>query len=184
MQGQAVQVEMLIDIFFQAGPVGLEYVFESGTVKAVHAGGQADLQGVKPGWVMIQVDGEPYSKERFLQKREGANGYGVSFRKLEPVQPQAVDGVVAPGQVKMAPAMKDTSTTSPMQFTCQWCGQPGQTIVRNEVSLGTHIAAGALCLIGCGCGCCLIPYCTDGCKEAQHFCPTCNQKVAKKKFIA
>lgn len=58
----------------------------------------------------------------------------------------------------------------PHAARCLHCQRNITTSVRYESSCKTHFFAVCLFVMGCSCGCCLIPYCVDGCKGAIHTC--------------
>jgi len=62
------------------------------------------------------------------------------------------------------------------RITCPSCRADINTRVRYETGRMTHIAALLLCLIGCW-PCACIPYCTEGCMDAEHECPNCNTYI-------
>ncbi|XP_069686250.1 lipopolysaccharide-induced tumor necrosis factor-alpha factor homolog isoform X2 [Periplaneta americana] len=62
--------------------------------------------------------------------------------------------------------------SSPCNLQCPSCHASIQTRVDYEANTKTHLFALLLCLICCPCG--LIPYCTDSCKSANHYCPSCG----------
>ncbi|CAH1794566.1 unnamed protein product [Owenia fusiformis] len=68
----------------------------------------------------------------------------------------------------------------PTQTICQHCNNSVVTQVEYQSGTCTYIACIGLCLIGCGAGCCLIPFCMDGCKDVLHTCPQCHQIIGQK----
>lgn len=68
---------------------------------------------------------------------------------------------------------------SPVHTCCPHC--------RAEVVTGIHYESGTfawviccvLWWVGLGLGCCLIPFCVDGCKDVIHTCPNCQQQIAR-----
>ncbi|KAJ9587390.1 hypothetical protein L9F63_019091 [Diploptera punctata] len=62
--------------------------------------------------------------------------------------------------------------SQPCNMQCPSCHASIQTRVEYESTTKTHLFALLLCLICCPCG--LIPYCTDSCKSAHHYCPSCG----------
>jgi len=71
----------------------------------------------------------------------------------------------------------------PQNFTCLNCNHCGVTLVRYEAGLLTWLIVGLLVLIGCWLGCCLIPFCVDGCKDVHHHCPNCQMQVGAYRHI-
>lgn len=66
---------------------------------------------------------------------------------------------------------------SPMNITCPQCRQNVVTRTSYETGTLTWLVCGGLALFGCWLGCCLIPFCVDGCKDVRHSCPNCNTSV-------
>ncbi|XP_046389828.1 lipopolysaccharide-induced tumor necrosis factor-alpha factor homolog isoform X1 [Ischnura elegans] len=58
-------------------------------------------------------------------------------------------------------------------LTCPSCRATVTTKVLHENSTKTHIICLIMCVVGLW-PCCLIPYCVDSCKNANHYCPSCN----------
>jgi lipopolysaccharide-induced tumor necrosis factor-alpha factor len=70
-------------------------------------------------------------------------------------------------------------TEIPENHVCQWCGVQGITTTERVPGLLTYLASGAICLVGCWLGCCLVPFCVDSCQDVEHYCPSCRQLVGK-----
>nr|CUU99771.1 hypothetical transcript [Hymenolepis microstoma] len=67
----------------------------------------------------------------------------------------------------------------PVDTFCVQCDQSIRTSTELVVGTWTHILAGLICLFGCGCGCCLIPYCVDDCMDVIHKCPNCHRELGR-----
>lgn len=72
-------------------------------------------------------------------------------------------------------------SSHPHAATCLHCHRNITTTVRYESSCKTHFFAVCLFVFGCSCGCCLIPYCIDGCKGVIHSCEL-NWKKRSSRF--
>ncbi|XP_062581068.1 LITAF domain-containing protein-like [Saccostrea cucullata] len=83
--------------------------------------------------------------------------------------------VVMAGHPVMGHIFRETSV--PMQ--CPYCRANITTSTSYETGTLTWIICGVLILFGLWLGCCLIPFCIDGCKDVIHTCPNCNQVVGK-----
>jgi len=62
----------------------------------------------------------------------------------------------------------------PLQIPCGHCNATVITSIKPVTGTLTWLVAGGLCLLGCWLGCCLIPFCVDGCQDTEHFCPNCK----------
>eukprot|EP00475_Leptophrys_vorax_P000573 TRINITY_DN1030_c0_g2_i2.p1 TRINITY_DN1030_c0_g2~~TRINITY_DN1030_c0_g2_i2.p1 ORF type:complete len:153 (-),score=13.27 TRINITY_DN1030_c0_g2_i2:161-619(-) len=62
----------------------------------------------------------------------------------------------------------------PQMMRCQHCGYEALSIVKRDPGFCTYLWCVSLCVVGCGFGCCLIPFCTDECRYAVHTCPHCG----------
>ncbi|XP_063240048.1 lipopolysaccharide-induced tumor necrosis factor-alpha factor homolog [Bacillus rossius redtenbacheri] len=71
--------------------------------------------------------------------------------------------------VSNASLLGNASTT----VQCPSCRATVQTRVQFETSTRTHLMALLLCLVGCW-PCAVIPYCTESCQNATHYCPSCG----------
>ncbi|XP_055319567.1 lipopolysaccharide-induced tumor necrosis factor-alpha factor homolog [Sitodiplosis mosellana] len=61
----------------------------------------------------------------------------------------------------------------PTAVQCPACGHRVLTRIVYRANIMTHLIA-VLCCFLTGFLCCLLPYCIDSCKEAQHYCPACG----------
>jgi len=71
----------------------------------------------------------------------------------------------------------------PQRHHCQFCQKDIVTEVVYEVGTLTWLIAGGVLLVGGVLGCCLIPFCVDGCKDPVHLCPHCHNMVGRKNRI-
>jgi lipopolysaccharide-induced tumor necrosis factor-alpha factor len=60
----------------------------------------------------------------------------------------------------------------------------GMTSVTYESGLGTWLVCGGICLFGLWAGCCLIPFCINDLKDANHICTNCKKLIKTKKVIS
>ncbi|XP_052264491.1 lipopolysaccharide-induced tumor necrosis factor-alpha factor homolog isoform X5 [Dreissena polymorpha] len=68
---------------------------------------------------------------------------------------------------------------SPVRIKCQFCQADIVTSTYYDTGTLTWIACFVIFIVGCWLGCCLIPFCLDGCKDVVHQCPNCNQQVGR-----
>ncbi|CAG9324977.1 unnamed protein product [Blepharisma stoltei] len=61
---------------------------------------------------------------------------------------------------------------------CPTCGKNTWTRIEKKNGWFTYLSCTYLCLIGCFCGCCLIPFCVKRCKDSHHYCCNCNTRLA------
>ncbi|XP_049865441.1 lipopolysaccharide-induced tumor necrosis factor-alpha factor homolog [Pectinophora gossypiella] len=61
-------------------------------------------------------------------------------------------------------------------MVCPSCRATIQTRVESKATSKTHMIALVLCLWGCF-PCVWVPYCTDSCQNADHYCPNCQAYI-------
>ncbi|XP_037877290.1 lipopolysaccharide-induced tumor necrosis factor-alpha factor homolog [Bombyx mori] len=118
---------------------------------------KTDLSGV--GYAPPPQNPPPYNNQT-------QPGLYPAVPSVAPAPPQQFVTVV-PAQ-QMGPEPTNTS--------CPSCSAAIVTRVDHVPVTKTHLFALLLCLIGC-CPCACIPYCTDSCKDANHYCPNCNAYI-------
>ena len=111
---------------------------------------------------------------------------GGAFPFMVPEAPAVVRvapavGMVAPVRAPSAPVFFGRRSA---QITCPTHGTPSHTNTVAETGLGTWLACCGLCFIGCGLGCCFIPFCIDDLKDVTHTCSNCGTFVGEKKLIS
>jgi len=74
-------------------------------------------------------------------------------------------------------------THSPTYCTCPFCHEYVQTKVHYQVGGFAVLICFVIILFGCWLGCCLIPFCVDGCKTALHVCPNCKKQIGEDRII-
>lgn len=67
----------------------------------------------------------------------------------------------------------------PVRMKCPHCSSDIVTSITYETGTLTWVICGVLILFGLWLGCCLIPFCINGCKDCVHHCPNCRQMVGK-----
>jgi len=60
--------------------------------------------------------------------------------------------------------MVGAASNYPIACNCPYCHQPIVTKPEKDSGLAVWLPAIILCLFGCFCGCCLIPFCVDDLK--------------------
>eukprot|EP00088_Acartia_fossae_P046752 TRINITY_DN50575_c0_g1_i1.p1 TRINITY_DN50575_c0_g1~~TRINITY_DN50575_c0_g1_i1.p1 ORF type:complete len:117 (+),score=3.57 TRINITY_DN50575_c0_g1_i1:30-380(+) len=71
----------------------------------------------------------------------------------------------------------------PINMVCNHCGYEITTSVAKDPGLIAYSLAGAICVVGFFCGCCLIPLGMDSLKDAIHTCPNCKVFLGKYKAL-
>ncbi|CAF0959636.1 unnamed protein product [Adineta ricciae] len=61
----------------------------------------------------------------------------------------------------------------PIQCVCPYCHQTIATRLERRTGLVPWLVCGGILLFGGWLGCCLIPFCMDGLKDTEHYCPNC-----------
>ncbi|XP_038582077.1 uncharacterized protein LOC119908454 [Micropterus salmoides] len=86
---------------------------------------------------------------------------------VQMVQQQQTPGMICSGNLGGVPTMT----------MCQHCREPVQTRVVYHSGVYAWLIC-ILCIVfGAVCGCCLIPFFMESCKDAHHFCTKCNVKL-------
>lgn len=93
---------------------------------------------------------------------------------MHPVGPTTTTTIISqPGPIIVNMAFGE----SPVSMVCPHCQTHIITCTTYQDGTLTWLSAGALCLLGCWLGCCLIPFCLDGCKDVIHSCPNCHARL-------
>ncbi|MEE6498372.1 hypothetical protein FKM82_003055 [Ascaphus truei] len=71
----------------------------------------------------------------------------------------------------------------PVQMCCPVCTRMITTRLQHSAGALTWLSCGGLCLLGCGAGCCLIPFCIDSLRDVDHYCTNCHAIVGSFKRI-
>ena len=90
-------------------------------------------------------------------------------------QQQTTTTVVVQQPVNVNMVFRET----PVTMVCPSCHATITTGMTYEVGSCAWLACVGLCFIGCDFGCCLIPFCVDGCKDVHHHCPNCSRTVGR-----
>ncbi|XP_073503824.1 lipopolysaccharide-induced tumor necrosis factor-alpha factor [Phyllobates terribilis] len=71
----------------------------------------------------------------------------------------------------------------PVQICCPRCRSLTTTRLVHTSGALAWLSCGGLCLLGCGFGCCLIPFCIDSLKDVDHYCSSCQALLGSYKRI-
>lgn len=72
-----------------------------------------------------------------------------------------------------------TFNAVPVRTSCPHCRADIVTATHFESGTFSWVVCVILCLVGCDLGCCLIPFCMEGCQDVVHSCPNCRQQIAR-----
>ncbi|CAD5113777.1 DgyrCDS2945 [Dimorphilus gyrociliatus] len=86
---------------------------------------------------------------------------------------------IQPGAMPATSMIVQHFRESPIRINCNFCKADVVTAINYETGTLTWVAAGVICLLGFVIGCCLVPFCIDGCKDVVHTCPNCRQVVGR-----
>ncbi|KAM3916558.1 LITAF domain-containing protein-like isoform 1-T2 [Leptodactylus fuscus] len=110
-------------------------------------------------------------------------GVGGAFPPPPPYTGGGPQPTVIVSPVTTTVVMGTSFTDTPASCTCPVCRQNVVSRIEYNTGLLTWLIFGILLLIGCWLGCCLIPFCVDGCKDVDHYCPNCNHHLSKYKRL-
>ncbi|KAI6175444.1 Lipopolysaccharide-induced tumor necrosis factor-alpha factor-like protein [Aphelenchoides bicaudatus] len=80
----------------------------------------------------------------------------------------------APITVNVGSCQQHPLSVGPMCIKCPHCHADIQTTVSYKKGTLAWILCLVLFLVGCWCGCCLIPLYNEGCLDVEHSCPNCH----------
>jgi len=77
---QAPEDSDLKDILFQPGRIGVRVTWTTGRVDCISPRRQSEMRGVKPGWVIVKIDEEEFSRDLLRSKMNGDKDYILTFK--------------------------------------------------------------------------------------------------------
>lgn len=72
---------------------------------------------------------------------------------------------------------------NPQDLQCYHCKQFTRTNIHYTTGAANILACFGIALIGCFCGCCLIPFCIDSMKDVEHRCQHCGKFLHTKQVL-
>eukprot|EP00485_Elphidium_margaritaceum_P007899 CAMPEP_0202708554 /NCGR_PEP_ID=MMETSP1385-20130828/20734_1 /ASSEMBLY_ACC=CAM_ASM_000861 /TAXON_ID=933848 /ORGANISM="Elphidium margaritaceum" /LENGTH=179 /DNA_ID=CAMNT_0049367557 /DNA_START=81 /DNA_END=620 /DNA_ORIENTATION=+ len=120
-----------------------------------------------------QVAYQPQPQQVVYQQPQ--QGYMPPQQAVVVLQPQQ------PQQQQQPPTR--ITGKDPQQIFCPRCQKVTTTTVSYVPGTATYLSCGGLFLVGCAFGCCLIPFCMDGLKDAEHRCGACQTFIDTKKVM-
>lgn len=71
----------------------------------------------------------------------------------------------------------------PANILCPMCEKRGITETHKKTSIAQWVFCLGMFTVGCAAGCCLIPFCVDGCKDTIHICSHCKVPLGRKTLL-
>ena len=66
---------------------------------------------------------------------------------------------------------------------CPMCEKRGITEIHKKTSIAQWVFCLGMFTVGCAAGCCLVPFCVDGCKDTIHICSHCKVPLGRKTLL-
>ncbi|CAH8657482.1 unnamed protein product [Schistosoma margrebowiei] len=95
----------------------------------------------------------------------------------QPFPPQYTDTVVVEQPCPIITDSHFIPGPDPVNTVCPYCHKDVTTLVTYKIGILTWAGCFGIFLVGGIFGCCLIPFCCDSCKDADHRCPVCNRDL-------
>ncbi|CAH8873179.1 unnamed protein product [Trichobilharzia szidati] len=99
--------------------------------------------------------------------------------QADPMLAEKIDPVQRTPVITQQPASFLILQNHPTEVKCPFCKADVKTIVKYNNGMITYVACAGLCILGCCCGCCLIPFCINALKDVDHKCPNCHKYLGK-----
>ncbi|BFZ03701.1 hypothetical protein BsWGS_06740 [Bradybaena similaris] len=135
----------------------------------------------QPGYPYPPQPGQQYPPQPGQQYPPPGNPYPPQYMagQGQPQANQAGYGQATTVVVQPAVTVIQVFRESPVHTNCPYCRAEVVTATNFETGTFTWVICCVLWFVGCGLGCCLIPFCLDGCKDVIHTCPNCQQQIAR-----
>ncbi|XP_048762280.1 LITAF domain-containing protein-like isoform X2 [Ostrea edulis] len=104
-----------------------------------------------------------------------AAGYQPAYQQQPMVAGQSSVTVLTQPGIMVSQQYREV----PVRTKCPACHAEVLTSTSFETGTFAWVIALVLCLFGLWLGCCLIPFCVDGCKDVVHSCPNCRHTIGK-----
>uniref|UniRef100_A0A0A9ZGQ8 Lipopolysaccharide-induced tumor necrosis factor-alpha factor n=1 Tax=Lygus hesperus TaxID=30085 RepID=A0A0A9ZGQ8_LYGHE len=62
---------------------------------------------------------------------------------------------------------------------CPHCRFEIESSTTRKPGIIAYLSGFVIFLLGCWCGCCLLPCCIDSCMDVHHTCPNCNAYLGR-----
>ena len=98
-------------------------------------------------------------------------------------QPTAVAAIYNPKKSNLPDGQTFLYGKIPARVVCQYCNVPTDTRIQHENGVAVWLSCLGCVVIGCGLGCCLIPFCVDTVKDCHHVCGKCDRVIGQSKII-
>jgi lipopolysaccharide-induced tumor necrosis factor-alpha factor len=71
----------------------------------------------------------------------------------------------------------------PANVLCPMCEKRGITETTKTTSIMQYVACLGIFSVGCGLGCCFVPFCVDSMKDTVHKCSGCKHVLGRKSCL-
>ncbi|XP_075035902.1 lipopolysaccharide-induced tumor necrosis factor-alpha factor [Mixophyes fleayi] len=144
-----------------------------------------NYQGI-PGGNVVPSAPPSYEEATFYHQPYPPPPFGMEAKPMNTAPPYMAQPmpVHAPVTVQTVYVQQPiTFHDRPIQMCCPYCSRLTNTHLQYTSGALAWLSCGGLCLLGCGFGCCLIPFCIDSLRDVDHYCSNCQKLVGSYKRI-